>query len=93
MRVGRVTVVGQCVNRISVSQAPLPVFKSVSSDQVKLTFTQEREILSLDDLGVEPPMRCQNCKGCKECSWRGQELSRQEAFKLEYLEKCVEFKG
>jgi hypothetical protein len=93
MRVGRVTVVGQCVNRVSVSQAPLPVFKSIASDQVKLTYTQEREILSLDDLGVEPPRRCQNCKGCKECSWRGQKLSRQEAFELEYLEKCVEFKG
>ena len=93
MRVGRVTVVDQCVNRISVSQSPLPVFKAVASDQVKLTYTQEREILSLDDLGVEPPRRCQSCRGCKECSWRGQELSRQEAFELEYLEKCVEFTG
>ena len=50
MRVGRVTVVDQCVNRISVSQSPLPVVKAVASDQVKLTYTQEREILSLDDL-------------------------------------------
>ena len=93
MRVGRVTVVDQCVNRISVSQPPLPVFKSVASDQVKLTYSQEREILSLDDLGVEPPRRCQSCRGCKDCIWRGQELSRQEAFELEYLEKCVEFTG
>jgi hypothetical protein len=83
MRVGRVTLVDQCVNRISVTQSPLPVFKAVASDQVKLTYTQEREILCLDDLGVDPPRRCQSCRGCKECSWRGQELSRQEAFELE----------
>ena len=79
MRAGIVTVLDQSNNRITVSQ-------------VKLTYTQERDFFTLDDLGIEPPKRCPGCKGCKECSWRGQKLSRQEAFELDYIEKCVVFK-
>lgn len=54
------------------------------------SFTQDRDYYTLEGLGVEPAHRCQNCKGCKECSWRGQELSQKEAFELGYMEKCVE---
>ena len=79
MRVGRVTVINQSNHRVTVSQ-------------VRLTYTQERDFYTMDDLGIEPARRCPGCKGCKECSWRGQELSRQEAFELEYIEKCVQFK-
>ena len=59
---------------------------------VKLSYTQERDFFTLDDLGIEPARRCVGCKGCRECSWRGQRLSKQEAFELEYIEKCVDFK-
>ena len=79
MRVGRVTVINQSNHRIGVSQS-------------KFTFTQDRDFYTMENLGIEPPRRCPNCKGCKDCSWRGQQLSRQEAFELEYMEKCVEFK-
>ena len=80
LRVGRITVVTQSNHRIAVNS-------------VKLTYTQERDYYTMDDLGIEPARRCPNCKGCKDCSWRGQKLSKQEAFELEYIEKCVEFKG
>ena len=80
MSAGRVIVVDQSNNRITVNQ-------------VKLTYTQERDFFTLDDLGIEPARRCPGCRGCKECSWRGQKLSRQEAFELDYIEKCVEFKN
>ena len=78
LKVGRVTVLDQNNFRISVSQ-------------VKLTFTQDRDFYTMENLGVEPARRCAGCKGCKECSWRGQELSRKEAFELEYIENCVKF--
>ena len=78
LRVGRITVVTQSNHRIAVNT-------------VRLTYTQERDYYTLDDLGIVPPRRCPNCKGCTECSWRGQKLSKQEAFELEYIEKCVEF--
>ena len=80
IKAGRVTVVNHSNNRISFNE-------------VKLSFTQERDFHTLDDLGIEPVKRCPSCKGCKECSWRGQKLSRQEAWELEYIEKCVEFKN
>ena len=81
LRVGRITVVNQANHRISVSTNP-----------VKLTFTQDRDFYTLENLGIEPARRCPGCKECKECSWRGQSISRQEAFELEYIEKCVELK-
>ena len=65
---------------------------SVSTNPVKLTFTQDRDFYTLENLGIEPARRCPGCKECKECSWRGQSISRQEAFELEYIEKCVELK-
>ena len=64
LKVGRVTVLDHNNFRINV-------------DQVKLTFTQERDFYTLDNLGVEPARRCAGCKNCKECSWRGQKLSRK----------------
>ena len=81
LRVGRITVVNQSNHRISVSTHP-----------VRLTFTQDRDFYTLENLGIEPAKKCPSCKGCKECSWRGQNISRQEAFELEYIEKCVELK-
>ena len=78
LRVSRVTVINQESHRIGISQA-------------QFTFNQERDYYSFDNLGVEPPRRCPDCKGCRECSWRGHHLSKQEAQELEYMESCVKF--
>ena len=67
MSVGRVTVINQSNHRVTVCQ-------------LRLTYTQERDFYTMDDLGIEPARRCPGCRGCKECSWRGQKLSRQEVF-------------
>ena len=80
LRVSRVTVVNQSSHRIGVSQA-------------RFSFNQQRDYYSYDSLGVEPPRRCQSCKGWRECSWRGHQLSKQESFELEYMEKCVDFRN
>ena len=79
LRVSRVTVVNQSSHRIGVSQA-------------RFSFNQQRDYYSYDSLGVEPPRRCQSCKGCRECSWRGHQLSKQESYELEYMENCVDFR-
>ena len=80
MRLARITVLDHANNRITVSN-------------VKLTYTQERDYFTLDELGIEPARRCPRCKGCRDCSWRGQQLSQKEASELEYMEKCVEFEN
>ena len=56
MRIGRVTVVNQLNNRISVSN-------------VRLSYTQDRDYYTLDDLGIQPPRRCESCKGCRDCAY------------------------
>ena len=80
IRMGKVTVL-QSSYRITVERHP-----------VKLSFTQDRDFYTLENLGVEAPRRCEGCRNCRECSWRSQSLSKKEAFELEYIEKCVDFK-
>ena len=80
LRVGRISVLSHENHRISLNT-------------VRLTYTQERDFYTLDDLGIEPAKKCPSCKGCKDCSWRGQKLSKQEAFELDYIEKCVEIQN
>ena len=94
MRAGRVSVSIHTANRIGVSicRDKLSYNDKVTFNQAKLTFTQDREYYTTENLGIEPARRCPGCHGCKECSWRGQQLSGQEAFEYELMEKNVEFK-
>lgn len=94
MRAGRVSVSIHSANRIGISicRDKLSYNDKVTFNQAKLTFTQDREYYTTENLGIEPARRCPGCRGCKECSWRGQQLSRQEAFEYELMEKNVEFK-
>ena len=43
----------------------------------KLSIKPNYDYFELDNLGVQPPRRCGNCRNCKECSFRGQMLSQQ----------------
>ena len=94
IRAGRVAVSIHSANRIgvSISKDRLSINDIVIYNQAKLTFTQDREYYTTENLGIEPARRCPGCRGCKECSWRGQQLSRKEAFEYELMEKNVEFK-
>ena len=67
IRMGRVTV-RQSTNRITIEKHP-----------IKLTFTQDRDFYTLENLGIEPPRRCDGCKNCKECSWRSEKLSQRKS--------------
>ena len=94
MRIGRITVSLQSINRITLTASTdrLAYNDRVTVSQAKVTFTQDRDYYTSENLGIEPARRCPGCRGCKECSWRGQQLSRKEAFEYELMEKCVEFK-
>ena len=81
LRSNRITVVSQSNHRISVNTNP-----------IKVTFNQDVDFYTMENLGVEPPKRCTKCKGCRDCGWRAQNISRQEALELDYIEGCVELK-
>ena len=86
------TVTTQTTNRVTLRTDRLAYNNRVTVSQVKVTFTQDRDYYTSENLGIEPARRCPGCKGCKECSWRGQQISRQEAFEYEMMEKNTEFK-
>ena len=42
-------------------------------------------------MGVQAPRRCGNCLKCKECSFRGQQLSQQEQYEYHVIESKVKY--
>ena len=51
-----------------------------------------KDFLELENLGVEPPKRCQKCKNCKFCSEEGLLLSCQEEEELKMINENVSVK-
>ena len=49
------------------------------------------EYFDSDNLGIEPPRRCGNCRNCKDCSFRGQMLSQQEQYEYQVLESKLTY--
>ena len=47
------------------------------------------DYFEMDNMGVEPPRRCANCRGCKDCTFRGQMLSQQEQYEYQVMESKV----
>ena len=76
------------------------------SNKITITYTQdvnintveeykfgmtEKEFMWAESLGCEAPRRCQDCRGCKECGFRGAHMSQQEAVELRMMEDGVSF--
>ena len=47
--------------------------------------------MEAEGLGVEPPRRCSDCRGCRKCSSRGQQYTERDIKSAEkkVLEKSV----
>jgi hypothetical protein len=66
--------------------------KSQASQQVHRTVEQqELDIWAAEQLGCEAPRQCKICRGCKDCSFRGQQMSQQEAWEYSKMEEGVQF--
>ena len=44
-------------------------------------------------MGVESPRRCASCRGCKDCTFRGQMLSQQEQYEYQVMESKVRYES
>ena len=42
--------------------------------------SEEERFWAAEELGSEAPRRCQQCRGCKECSFQGQQMSQTESW-------------
>ena len=64
---------------------------SVNVNNVKVSVKPSHEFFEGDVLGIEPPKTCGNCLNCKDCSFRGQQLSQLEQYELKIIESKVKY--
>ena len=70
--------------------SPLRQFLQAAQRQIDSNVT-EAEFLAAEELGCEAPRRCPRCKGCQDCSFRGQRVSEREEAELELIKAGVTF--
>ena len=75
-------------NRIVVKYNQIVNFETVEEFGYAAS---EKEFMSGESLGCEPPRRCLRCKGCKECAFRGANMSPKEALELRMMESKICF--
>ena len=49
------------------------------------------EYFESDNMGIEPPRRCGNCRNCKDCSFRGHMLSQKEQYETQVIESKITY--
>ena len=75
-------------NKIVVKYSQEVDFSSVE----EFAYTKSaKEFMNGEDLGCEPPRRCIKCKGCKDCKYRGSNMSPKEAAELAMMEDKMKF--
>ena len=49
------------------------------------------EFFEAEELGVAPVRACKKCKGCHECSFRNQMISREKQLVVQRMEKLIKY--
>ena len=62
------------------------------ASQVCLSYNFEEKFMQAEGLGVEPPRRCSDCRGCQKCSFRGQQYTEQETMEYKAIEPGIRLK-
>ena len=76
------------VNHIRLSSFPAA---DVSVNRISIKIQPFYDYFELDNMGVEPPRRCGNCRNCKQCAFRSQMLSLQEQYEYQVMESKVRY--
>ena len=75
-------------NRITVQYSQKVKYQS----REELAFTlSEKQFMAGEALGVEPPRRCSDCRGCQECTFMGTQMSQEQALELKMMEDSMWF--
>ena len=53
--------------------------------------TVPKDFHQIEELGVEPPRRCNSCRKCRSCSWRGMMQSEREAEEYRMIEEGISY--
>ena len=73
----------------SQQKSKLPPTQIVN--KIGVSVKQKYEFFEAESLGVQAPRRCGNCLKCKECCFRGQQLSQQEQYEYHVIESKVRY--
>ena len=64
---------------------------NISVRATKLTFKSVRDYFDSNELHVEAPRRCNNCMNCKDCTYRGHQMSLREQYEFQAMENNVTY--
>ena len=76
--------------RLASSQKSVS-YASHTVNTVSIFVKPLHEFFEGDVMGIEPPRRCGNCLKCKECSFRGYQLSQQEQYEYHIIESKINY--
>ena len=57
----------------------------------KVYHMTSKEFMEAESLGVEPPRRCSEYRGCQKCSFRGQKHTERESPKYKMIKSGVKY--
>ena len=85
---------GKTVSNIRLSElqkSEMQRLATYSINRIGVSVSPNIDFFEAEGLGVEPPRRCGNCRKCKDCSFRGRQLSQQEQYEYQIMESKVHF--
>ena len=59
------------------------------SNRVSVSYNMADKFMEAEGLGVEPPRRCPDCRGCPKCSFRGQQHTERETLEYKTIEQGI----
>ena len=72
-----------------LQKSRLPPSQTVN--KIGVSVKPKYDFFEVESLGVQAPRRCGNCLKCKECSFRGHQLSQQEQYEYHVIESKVKY--
>ena len=59
------------------------------ANRVCVSYNFAEKFMEAEGLGVEPPRRCPDCRGCQKCSFRGQQHTERETMEYKAIEQGI----
>ena len=59
------------------------------ANRVCVSHNFAEKFMEAEGLGVEPPRRCSDCRGCQKCSFRGQQHTERETMEYKAIEQGI----
>ena len=65
------------------------LFCTAPPNPVRVAYNYSDRFMEAEGLGVKPPRRCPACRGCRKCSFRGQQHTERETMEYAAIEQGI----